>query len=99
MGRSFEKSLAWQKRAEEALVGGGQPHKRSQPPKPIFGLCTNSDDEKQQRFHKTFYEATLDGGLYLPEGHIWFMSMSHTDEDIAKTLNVSEDALKHAKTA
>ena len=38
-------------------------------------------------------------GLYLPEGHIWFMSMSHTDEDVAKTLSVSEDALKRAKAA
>ncbi len=68
-------------------------------PMPYFGLNTNNDDEKQQRFHKTFYEVTLNGGLYLPEGHIWFMSMSHTDEDIDKTLNVSEDALKRAKTA
>ena len=68
-------------------------------PMPYFGLRTDSDDEKQQRFHKTFYEATLDGGLYLPEGHIWFMSMSHTDKDIDKTLSVSEDALKRAKAA
>ena len=36
MGRSFEKSLAWQKRARAALVGGGQPHKQSQPPKPVM---------------------------------------------------------------
>ena len=28
MGRSFEKSLAWQKRAKAALVGGGQTHKQ-----------------------------------------------------------------------
>ncbi len=64
-------------------------------PMPFFGL--NADGEKQGQFRRTFYEATLDGGLYLPEGHIWFMSISHTDEDIAKTLSVSEDALKHAK--
>ncbi len=64
-------------------------------PMPFFGL--NADGEKQGQFRRTFYEATLDGGLYLPEGHIWFMSISHTDEDIAKTLSVSEDALKRAK--
>ena len=64
-------------------------------PMPFFGL--NADGEKQSQFRKTFYEVTLDGGLYLPEGHIWFMSISHTDEDIAKTLSVSEDALKRAK--
>ncbi len=60
-----------------------------------FGLNANSD--KESLFRRTFYEATLDGGLYLPEGHIWFMSISHTDDDIAKTLNVCEDALKLAK--
>ena len=36
MGRSFEKSLAWKERAKAALVGGGQPHKQSQPPKPVM---------------------------------------------------------------
>lgn len=77
---------------ENARIGGVAPM-------PYFGLNTNSDDERQKRFHKTFYEATLAGGLYLPEGHIWFMSMSHTDADIEKTLNVSEDALKRAKAA
>lgn len=64
-------------------------------PMPFFGLSSACSE----KFRKTFYEATLDGGLYLPEGHIWFMSISHTDEDVAKTLNVSEDALKRAKAA
>ena len=73
---------------EQARIGGIGPM-------PFFGL--NADGEKQSQFRKTFYEATLDGGLYLPEGHIWFMSISHADEDIAKTLSVSEDALKRAK--
>lgn len=65
-------------------------------PMPFFGL--SSENDRQSKFRQTFYEATLDGGLYLPPGHIWFMSISHTDEDIAKTLNVSEDALKLAKS-
>lgn len=73
---------------EQARIGGIGPM-------PFFGL--SADGEKQSLFRSTFYEATLDGGLYLPTGHIWFMSISHTDEDIAKTLSVSEDALKRAK--
>ncbi len=36
MSRSFEKSLAWRERAKAALVGGGQPHKQSNPPQPIM---------------------------------------------------------------
>ncbi len=73
---------------EQARIGGIGPM-------PFFGL--GAGDERQQQFRKIFYETTLDGGLYLPQGHIWFMSISHTDEDIAKTLSVSEDALKQAK--
>ncbi len=64
-------------------------------PMPFFGLTSDATEQ----FRKTFYQTTLDGGLYLPEGHIWFMSISHTDEDIAKTLTLSEDALKRAKAA
>lgn len=74
---------------EQARLGGIGPM-------PFFGL--GADNDQQGRFRREFYNATLDGGLYLPEGHIWFMSISHTDEDIAKTLNVSEDALKRAKS-
>jgi len=52
-----------------------------------------------KKFIDVFYQETLDGGLYLPEGHIWFLSLSHTDEDIARTLEVSEAALNRAKQA
>ena len=65
-------------------------------PMPFFGLH-EGDDEQMKRFVSTFYNETLDNGLYLPESHIWFTSLSHTDEDIARTLEVSEDAMKHAK--
>ncbi len=67
-------------------------------PMPFFGFH-KGDDERMERFVNIFYEETLDNGLYLPESHIWFISLSHTDEDIARTLEVSEDAMKHAKQA
>jgi glutamate-1-semialdehyde aminotransferase len=65
-------------------------------PMPFFGFH-RGDDERMRKFIDVFYRETLDGGLYLPEGHIWFISLSHTDEDIARTLEVSETALKSAK--
>ena len=74
---------------ENARIGGIGPM-------PFFGF-QSTDDERMKKFINVFYRATLDGGLYLPEGHIWFLSLSHTDEDIARTLSVSEDALKSAK--
>ena len=67
-------------------------------PMPFFGFHVG-DDEKMKKFVDVFYRETLDGGLYLPDGHIWFISLSHTDEDIARTLAVSETALKTAKQA
>jgi len=67
-------------------------------PMPFFGFHSG-DDERMKRFIDVFYRETLDGGLYLPDGHIWFISLSHTDEDIARTLEVSEAALKRAKQA
>ena len=65
---------------------------------PFFGFH-GSNDERMKKFIDVFYRETLDGGLYLPDGHIWFISLSHTDEDIARTLEVSEEALKRAKQA
>lgn len=76
---------------ENARIGGIGPM-------PFFGFH-RGDDEQMKKFVDVFYQETLDGGLYLPEGHLWFMSLSHTDEDIARTLEVSEAALKSAKQA
>lgn len=66
-------------------------------PMPFFGLHGGS--ESLDKFNRTFYQETLDNGLYLPEGHIWFISLSHTDDDIARTLEISEAAMKTAKKA
>ncbi|MBD3182281.1 aminotransferase class III-fold pyridoxal phosphate-dependent enzyme [Candidatus Poribacteria bacterium] len=62
---------------------------------PFFGF--NGGDDKKDRIIDIFYKKTLDDGLYLPRGHIWFVSLSHRDEDIARTLEISESALKYAK--
>lgn len=69
-----------------------------QGPMPFFGVRSNGI-EKMEKFVETFYHETLDNGLYLPTGHVWFISLSHTDEDIARTLGISEEALKVAKRA
>jgi len=67
-------------------------------PMPFFGVHSGGD-EKMEKFVELFYLETLDRGLYLPRGHVWFTSLSHTDEDIAYTLEASEEALKLAKQA
>ncbi len=67
-------------------------------PMPFFGVH-NGGHEDMEKFVDTFYVETLDRGLYLPRGHVWFISLSHTDEDVARTLEESEAALKKAKQA
>ncbi|MDQ1317494.1 MAG: Aspartate aminotransferase family protein [Candidatus Poribacteria bacterium] len=69
-----------------------------QGPMPFFGVRSNGN-EKMEKFVETFYNETLDNGLYMSRGHVWFISLSHTDEDIARTLEISEEALKVAKQA
>ena len=59
----------------------------------------SKEDEKMEKFIDIFYKETLEGGLHLPPGHIWFMCVLHTDKDIARTLEVSEAALTRAKGA
>lgn len=66
-------------------------------PMPFFGI--GGGDERLDRMRDVFYEEALDRGLYLPDTHIWFTSLSHTDEDIARTLDISEQALRVAKEA
>ena len=66
-------------------------------PMPFFGVT--GGDERLDAMRSTFYRETLDGGLYLPEAHIWFLSLAHTDADIARTLEVSEAALRKGLAA
>lgn len=93
--RQGEKLLAGYKEMTERL-GIENVRIEGAGPMPFFGF-KGGDDERMDKFIDVFYRETFDQGLYLPDGHIWFISLSHTDEDIARTLEVSEKALKRAK--
>ena len=43
-----------------------------------------------------FYSGTIENGVYFSPSHVWFITLSHDDEAIQRTLDVSERALRKA---
>ena len=90
-GRSFQDGLR-QVFADSALkvdvVG--------YPPFPFlqFGLA---DDKLNEQVKSTFYAEVAARGVYFHPNHHWFVNFSHTAEDVARTLEACEAALKVAE--
>ena len=42
---------------------------------------------------RTFYREMLAGGVLLHPRHMWFISLAHTDSDIARTVDVADRAM------
>jgi len=55
------------------------------------------DSETQRTFENIFLNETIRRGVYIPKNHVWFISYSHTEEDIDKTLEVLETGLRKIK--
>jgi len=46
---------------------------------------------------KIFYRETIKRGIFFHPRHHWFSCLSHTEEDVKKTLQVAEQALDIVK--
>jgi glutamate-1-semialdehyde aminotransferase len=66
------------------------------PPIPHF-VIKHKDEEKWLILKNTFYRETTAKGILFHPDHHWFISLSHSKEDIDKTLELSREALKKAK--
>jgi len=53
--------------------------------------------EEDKRLMNVFYSETIKRGVFFHPRHHWFSCLSHTDEDVKKTLQVAEQALDIAK--
>lgn len=53
--------------------------------------------EEDKRLMKVFYRETIKRGVFFHPRHHWFSCLSHTDEDVKKTLQVAEQAFDIAK--
>lgn len=56
------------------------------------------DEEKRTRVQETFTRESIRRGIFYPH-HPWFISLSHSQKDIDKTLEVSQEAFGLAKKA
>jgi len=55
------------------------------------------ENEKEKRLEEIFFQECLRRGLYIGFRTYWFVYYMHTKEDIHKTLQICEDALRIAK--
>jgi len=53
--------------------------------------------EEDKRLMNAFYNETIQRGIFFHPRHHWFSCLSHTDEDIKKTLEIAEQSLDVAK--
>ncbi|MCL5073769.1 MAG: aminotransferase class III-fold pyridoxal phosphate-dependent enzyme [Actinobacteria bacterium] len=53
----------------------------------------NKEIEKANLLTELFYSETIKRGIFFHPKHHWFTCYAHTDEDINKTLNASEESL------
>jgi len=53
--------------------------------------------EENKRLTNVFYSETIKRGIFFHPRHHWFSCLSHTDEDVKKTLQVAEQAFDIAK--
>ena len=55
--------------------------------------------EEDKHLTNVFYSETIKRGVFFHPRHHWFSCLSHTDEDVKKTLRVAEQALDIAKNS
>ncbi len=58
-------------------------------PMPLLTFPADLDDLKTR-----FFSECVRRGVYFSPGHVWFLCLSHTDEVIDETLNVTADAIR-----
>ena len=66
------------------------------PPMPMIKF-TDRDEVRREALKKAFFSQMSAEGILLHPGHCWFLSLAHTDEDVARTLEAARTSLRKAK--
>ena len=66
------------------------------PPMPFLRFQID-DESVNEKAKSEFYAETARLGVYFHPGHHWFVNFSHSDDDVARTLDICERALKVAE--
>jgi glutamate-1-semialdehyde 2,1-aminomutase len=56
------------------------------------------DEDPDLYLNQQFCAAMADKGIYLHPHHNWFISLAHTDDDIARTLEAAHEAFKELRS-
>jgi len=67
------------------------------PPMPFLKF-EGLDEKRTERVKARFYREVLAGGVLLHPRHLWFVSYSHTANDIERTLAVADGAFASARS-
>ncbi len=68
------------------------------PPVPMLKF-TEQDEARREALKTSFFGEAASRGVLFHPGHCWFLSVAHTDEDLARTLDVARESLARAKDA
>lgn len=66
------------------------------PAMPFFRF-TDPSPERNAALTRAFFQAVLAGGVLFHPRHMWFLSASHTESDVAFTLDVARRAMQEAR--
>jgi glutamate-1-semialdehyde 2,1-aminomutase len=67
------------------------------PPMPMIKF-TDVSEARRDAMKNAFFSEMTAGGILLHPGHCWFLSLAHTDQDVARTLEVARVSIRKAKT-
>jgi glutamate-1-semialdehyde aminotransferase len=66
------------------------------PPLPMISFF-EKDPKIREAVKMTFFTETAKRGVLLHPNHCWFLSMAHTDKDVAVTLEKCRESMKVAR--
>ena len=80
------------------LAIGVEAHGEAQPLPPMpFLRFDYEDDAVRDKARGIFFREVIGRGVLFHPGHVWFLTLSHTDEDVDRSLEVAEIAFKQVK--
>ncbi len=69
---------------------------RAEPLPPMPFMRFQGEGEEVKRLREEFYAEVIAQGVLLHPGHVWFISLAHTEEDLERTLEVADAAFDAA---
>jgi glutamate-1-semialdehyde 2,1-aminomutase len=77
---------------------GVEAHGEARPLPPMPFLRFDYEDESvRDKAKEIFFREVIGRGVLFHPGHVWFLTLSHSDEDVDRSLEVAEIAFRRVK--